>query len=213
MVLLGLISGRRMGTRLLAFSCVRRKIWVWIWPPPRTAPADTAPPCSLASPSGSTSTMPAFSTSAKPCVRSWAPNRRSASAGETGVVLVSVSVPRTRGSTTTLRPVSVAMVRATASISALAKSSVTLPPLAAGAPAAGCARHGASGSAPASASSRAGSLRGRRAPDGKGRRDRRGMGGVGEKAICTVANGGCDAGAAVSRRTSGRARPGGGPAG
>ncbi len=32
-------------------------------------------------------------------------------------------------------------------------------------------------------------------PDGKGRRDRRGMGGVGEKAICTVANGGCDAGA------------------
>ena len=52
-----------------------------------------------------------------------------ASAGLTGAVLVSVMVPFTRGSTTTLRPVMVAMVRATASISALAKSSVTLPPL------------------------------------------------------------------------------------
>ena len=129
MVLLGLISGRRIGTRLLAFSCVRRKICVWIWPPPRTAPADTAADCSLASASGTTSTMPRLSTSAKPCVRNWAPNRRMASAGLTGAVLVSVMVPFTRGSTTTLRPVMVAMVRATASISALAKSSVTLPPL------------------------------------------------------------------------------------
>ncbi len=127
MVLLGLIKGRRIGTRLLAFSCVRRKIWVWIWPPPALgrAPIETAPLCSLASASGITSTMPALSTSAKPCVRSCAANRRSACAGETGVVLVSVMVPLTRGSTTTLRPVMVAMVRATASISALAKSSVT----------------------------------------------------------------------------------------
>ena len=37
-------------------------------------------------------------------------------------------VPLTRGSTTTLRPVMIAMVRATASISALAKFNVTGPP-------------------------------------------------------------------------------------
>jgi hypothetical protein len=39
-----------------------------------------------------------------------------------------VDLPFTRGSTTTLRPVMVAMVRATASISALAKFSVTGSP-------------------------------------------------------------------------------------
>jgi hypothetical protein len=47
-----------------------------------------------------------------------------ATAGATGFSVVRVMVPLTRGSTTTLRPVSVAMVRATASMSALVKFSV-----------------------------------------------------------------------------------------
>ena len=48
--------------------------------------------------------------------------------GGTARSVIRVSWPLTRGSTTTLRPVMVAMVRATASISALAKLSVTGSP-------------------------------------------------------------------------------------
>ena len=57
----------------------------------------------------------------------FAEKSRSACVGVTGEVVTTVIVPLTRGSTTTLRPVMVAMVRATASISALAKLSVTGP--------------------------------------------------------------------------------------
>ena len=52
-------------------------------------------------------------------------NYENAAMGGTARSVISVSWPLTRGSTTTLRPVMVAMVRATASISALAKFSVT----------------------------------------------------------------------------------------
>ena len=51
-----------------------------------------------------------------------------AAAGETARSVTRLSWPFTRGSTTTLRPVMVAMVRATASISALAKFRVTGSP-------------------------------------------------------------------------------------
>ena len=60
MVLFGLISGRSTVTRLLAFSCCRRKIWVRIWSPERlTLSTETAPVCSLASASGTTFIRPA----------------------------------------------------------------------------------------------------------------------------------------------------------
>ena len=129
MVLFGLINGRSTGTKLLAVSWLSRNICVMICPlAAGTAPADTAPLCNLASASGTTRYRPDDSTNAKPCVRSWLENWRSACAGVTGVVVTSVMVPLTRGSTTTLRPVITARVRATASISALAKFSVTGPP-------------------------------------------------------------------------------------
>ena len=56
-VLLGLISGRSTGTRLLAFSKLSLKIWVMIWlpaAPPVLGAMVTAPPCSLPSASGTT---------------------------------------------------------------------------------------------------------------------------------------------------------------
>src|SRR6218665_3200276 len=107
MVLFGLISGRSTGTRLAAFSKSSLKICVTICPPPGVLPVLpcatlTLPPCCLASASGTTLYRPAASTR--------------------------LSWPLTRGSTTTLRPVMVAMVRATASMSALAKFSVTGSP-------------------------------------------------------------------------------------
>ncbi|EWS57676.1 hypothetical protein Y695_04784 [Hydrogenophaga sp. T4] len=55
MVLLGPIRGRSTGTRLLAASWLRRKIWVTIWfdeASELTGPAFTGLPCSLASASG-----------------------------------------------------------------------------------------------------------------------------------------------------------------
>ena len=58
-------------------------------------------------------------------MRSCAANKRRACAGGTGTVLDSDIVPLTRGSTTTLAPDKVARVRATASISAFTKLSVT----------------------------------------------------------------------------------------
>jgi hypothetical protein len=70
-VLLGLMSGRRIATRLLAFSCCNRKICVMIWSPRCvTAPTDTVPVCSLASASGTTFSSPATSMIAKPSPRS-----------------------------------------------------------------------------------------------------------------------------------------------
>ena len=127
MVLLGLIKGRSTGTRLLAVSWLSRKICVMIWPlAAGTAPADTVPLCSLASASGTTKYSPEESTSAKPCVRSWVENCLNAWVGVTGEVVTKVIVPLTRGSTTTLRPVMTAMVRATASISAFKKFRVTV---------------------------------------------------------------------------------------
>ena len=48
--------------------------------------------------------------------------------GGSGLSVISVMAPFTRGSTTTLRPVMVAMVRATASMSALTKFRVTGSP-------------------------------------------------------------------------------------
>ena len=126
MVLLGLMRGRSTGTRLLAFSWFSLKIWVMIWPLlVGTAPAETALLCSLASASGSTVYSPDDSTRAKPWVRSCTANRRKAWAGGTGIWLDSETVPLTRGSTTTLCPDKVAKVRATASMSALTKLSVT----------------------------------------------------------------------------------------
>ena len=64
-------------------------------------------------------------TTVKPDRRSVARNWLNAAAGGTGLSVESVMVPLTRGSTTMLRPVMAAMVRATASISALTKFSVT----------------------------------------------------------------------------------------
>jgi hypothetical protein len=129
MVLLGLIRGRSTGTRLPAFSWFRRKICVSSWLPlARSGPSFTALPCSFASASGTTLYSPADSTTAKPCSRSAARNWFHAAAGGWGLSLCRFIVPLTRGSTTTLRPVITASVRATASMSALAKLSVTPSP-------------------------------------------------------------------------------------
>ena len=129
MVLLALISGRSTGTRLLADSWLRRKIWVVIWLP--TAAPGTASPtvtpalCSLASASGTTLYRLPDSTSVKPCRRNAARNWLMAAARLTGFSVTRIMVPLTRGSTTTSTPMMPAMVRATASISALTKFSVT----------------------------------------------------------------------------------------
>ena len=135
MVLLGLMRGRSTGTRLAAFSKLSLKIWVTICPPAaaglRTLPpceTVTLPACSLASASGTTLYRPAASTTVNPCRRKAARNCWKAAAGVTARSVTSVSCPFTRGSTTTLRPVMVAMVRATASMSAPAKLSVTGSP-------------------------------------------------------------------------------------
>ena len=126
MVLFGLINGRNTGTRLVAVSWLSRNICVWICPLATGAElADTAPLCNLASASGTTKNRPEDSTNAKPCVRNCAENRRKACAGVAGTAVTSVMVPFTRGSTTTLRPLITAMVRETASMSALMKLSVT----------------------------------------------------------------------------------------
>ena len=66
------------------------------------------------------------------------PKPKKAAAGLTGCSVTSVIVPLTRGSTTTLRPVRVARVRATASMLALTKFRVTGSPRLA-APAGACA--------------------------------------------------------------------------
>ena len=60
----------------------------------------------------------------KPCRRKAARNWFMATVGDTGFSVTSVIVPLTRGSTTTLAPEMVAMVRATASMSALLKFKV-----------------------------------------------------------------------------------------
>ena len=130
MVLFGLMSGRSTGTRLLAFSKLSLKICVAICPPCSVVPVPpcdtpTLAACSLASASGTTLYSPAASTTVKPCRRSAARNWSNATAGGTGRSATRLIWPLTRGSTTTLRPVMVAMVRATASISALAKFRVT----------------------------------------------------------------------------------------
>ena len=88
-------------------------------------PTETAPPCSLASASGTTLSSPPDSTTVKPDSRSVATNWLNAAVGDTGLSVLSVIVPLTRGSTTMLRPLIAAMVRATASISAFTKFSVT----------------------------------------------------------------------------------------
>src|SRR3569833_4178832 len=69
--------------------------------------------------------MPPESTTVKPDSRSAARNWLYADSGDTGLSVLSVIVPFTRGSTTMLRPVIAAIVRATASMSALTKFSVT----------------------------------------------------------------------------------------
>ena len=168
-VLFGLISGRSTGTRLLAVSKLSWKICVTICPlAGGTGPADTVAPCSLASASGTTRYRPPDSTMAKPCVRSCAANWRSAWVGVTGAAVTSVSVPLTRGSTTTLRPVRVAMVRATASISALAKFSVTASPRRGAAGSAFCGCAGRAASRPTASSATASGRR-----SGRGRRGNR----------------------------------------
>ena len=73
MVLLAVISGRRMGTRLFGFSCFSVKICVTIWPVRAGAGAGvscTVPVCSRASASGTTFSSPPVSISAKPRPRS-----------------------------------------------------------------------------------------------------------------------------------------------
>ncbi len=130
MVLFGLMSGRSTGTRLAAFSKFSLKICVTICPPAGARPdgpwvTATVAACSLASASGTTLYRPADSTTVKPCRRSAARNCSKALAGETARSVTRLSWPLTRGSTTTLRPVMVARVRATASMSAPEKFSVT----------------------------------------------------------------------------------------
>src|SRR6218665_1570974 len=119
MVLFGLISGRSTGRRLAAFSKSSLKICVTICPPPGVLPVLpcatlTLPPCCVASPSGPTLYRPAASTSVQPCSRSAARNCSKAAAGVTARSVTRLSWPLTRGSTTTLRPVMVAMRRAPA---------------------------------------------------------------------------------------------------
>ena len=129
MALLGEISGLSTGSMLFADSCMSLKICVTTWLlEPSTGPAETEPPCILASASGTILYSPEASTTAKPCTRSCDENWPKATSGATGFSVMSVRVPLTRGSTTTLRPVMVAIVRATASISALTKFSVTGSP-------------------------------------------------------------------------------------
>jgi hypothetical protein len=98
---------------------------VTIWLPAAGVPTDTAPPWSLASASGTTLSSPPDSTTVKPDSLRVATNWLNAAVGDTGRSVLSVMVPFTRGSTTMLRPLIAAMVRATASISALTKFRVT----------------------------------------------------------------------------------------
>src|SRR5439155_26291329 len=87
-------------------------------------PVCTAPPCSLASASGTTRMTPPASTSAMFCRRSAVESAASASSGVIGWSTFRVTVPLTRGSTMKVRPVKSAMARATASMSVFAKLSV-----------------------------------------------------------------------------------------
>ena len=132
MVLLGLISGRSTATRLLAFSKLSLKICVTTCPagvaaavgvPLGLGTSVTPPPCSLASASGTTLYRPLLTTMLKPCSRRVAKNWSQATAGDTGFSVLRLMLPLTRGSTTRLRPVKPARVRATASMSALTKLS------------------------------------------------------------------------------------------
>ena len=133
MVLLGLISGRSTATRLLAFSKLSLKMCVTTCPAGAVAGAGgvptglgtsvTPPPCNLASASGTTLYRPLLTTMLKPCSRRVAKNWSQATAGDTGFSVLRLMLPLTRGSTTRLRPVKPARVRATASMSALTKLS------------------------------------------------------------------------------------------
>ena len=76
MVLLGLIRGLNIGTRLLAVSWVSWKIWVTIWLPPGLAGATvTTLPSNLPSASGTILEMPDASTTVNPrrrkATRNW----------------------------------------------------------------------------------------------------------------------------------------------
>ena len=132
MVLLGLISGRSMVTRLLADSKFSLKICVVIWPPGAPLGAlslvSTAALCSLASASGTTLNKPADSTMVKPCIRKLVRNCAIATCGLTDFSLTRLIWPLTRGSTTTFMPEITPMVRATASMSAALKLSVMWSP-------------------------------------------------------------------------------------
>ena len=143
MVLLGLMSGRNTGNKLLACSWLSLKICVTTCPPPLPKLASllsefapptleparficcTLPPCNLASASGKILKSPWASTTANPCKRMTAKNCCHAWAGVTGVSVLRLIVPLTRGSTTKLRRSKVASVRATDSISALTKLRVS----------------------------------------------------------------------------------------
>ena len=127
MVLFGLMSGRSTATRLLAFSWFSLKICVItcaLFGVPLEGTTAVCPPCSLASASGTSLYKPWVSMTANPCKRSTAKNWFQATDAGTGFSVVSDSVPLTRGSTTSVRRVKPARVRATASMSALTKFSV-----------------------------------------------------------------------------------------
>ena len=143
MVLLGLMSGRNTGNKLLACSWFNLKICVTTCPPPLPKLASllsafepptleparltccTLPPCNLASASGKILKSPCASTTAKPCNLITAKNCCHACEGVTGVSVLRLIVPLTRGSTTKLWRSKVASVRATDSISALTKLRVS----------------------------------------------------------------------------------------
>jgi hypothetical protein len=70
-VLFGVISGRSTLTSCAADSYLRVMTWVTSRSPPEASgPTETAPPCCLASASGTIFTTPSPSTAAKPCNRS-----------------------------------------------------------------------------------------------------------------------------------------------
>ncbi len=125
-VLLGDISGRSTLTSwaadsyLSVITCVTSRS-----PEARCGPDSTAPPCSLASASGTILTTPSASTAVKPCNRSAESSVGTTSERGTGRDETMLTVPLTFGSTTKVLPVISATARTTASTSALTKLSVT----------------------------------------------------------------------------------------
>ena len=128
MVLLGAISGRRIGTSCAADSYFSANTWVTIWSPRAEALSCgpmVVPDCNLASASGTIFTISRPSTAAYPWRRKADTNTSYTSDRDMGLEEMMLTVPLTRGSRTKFRPVISLTALTTPSMSAFTKLSVT----------------------------------------------------------------------------------------